>query len=221
MPTTPRATSILGGLLCVVLFPAAAHAQSAIAGAVRDTSGAVLPGVTIEAASPVLIEKVRSVITNEQGQYTIVDLRPGVYTVTFMLPGFSTLVRSGVELSADFTATINVELRLGGVEETVTVTGESPIVDVSSTARTQVLTRELLDTIPTGRTIQALGQLIVGVTLNAPDVGGSRAMQQTYMTTRGLTSANNIVQVDGMMVNGLDGDGAVQQYLNDAMAEEI
>jgi hypothetical protein len=116
---------------------------------------------------------------------------------------------------------VNAELRVGAVEETVTVTGESPVVDVSSTARTQVLTRDMLDAVPTGRTIQALGQLIVGVSLNVPDVGGSRAMQQTYMTTRGLTSANNIVQVDGMMVNGLDGDGAVQQYFNDAMASEI
>ena len=215
------AASALAVFTLLVLLPTAARAQSAIAGTVKDSSGAVLPGVTVEAASPVLIEKIRSVTTNDQGQFTIVDLRPGVYTVTFTLTGFSTLVRADIVLPSDFTATIDGQMRVGALEETVTVTGESPVVDVSSTAKTQVLTREVLDAIPTGRTIQGLAQLIVGVSLNVPDVGGSRAMQQTYMTTRGLTSANNIVQVDGMMVNGLDGDGAVQQYFNNAMAEEI
>ena len=217
-----RALTAVSLLACLLLFlPATVFGQSAITGVVRDASGAVLPGATIEAASPALIERVRSVVSDGQGIYRIVDLRPGVYSVTFSLSGFNTVRRDGLELPADFTATVNAELRVGTVEETVTVTGESPVVDVSSTARTQVLTRDILDAVPTGRTIQALGQLIVGVTLNAPDVGGSRAMQQTYMTTRGLTSANNVVQVDGMMVNGLDGDGAVQQYFNDAMAEEI
>ncbi len=203
------------------LFPTFAVAQSAIAGTVRDSSGAVLPGVSVEAASPVLIEKVRSVVTNDQGQFTIVDLRPGVYTVTFALAGFNTFVREGLELPTDFTATISAEMRVGALEETVTVTGSSPVVDVASTARVQVLTRETLDAIPTGRNIYAMAQLVTGIALNAPDVGGSRAMQQTYMSTRGLTSANNIVQVDGLMINGLDGDGAVQQYINNAMIQEM
>ncbi len=204
-----------------IALPTIALAQSAIAGTVKDTSGGVLPGVTVEAASPVLIEKVRTVITNEQGQFTIVDLRPGLYSVTFTLPGFNTFVRNALELPTDFTATINVELRVGVLEETVTVTGESPIVDVSSTARVQVLDREALDALPTGRSIYSMAQLVPGINLNAPDTGGSRAMQQTYMSTRGLTSANNIVQVDGMMINGLDGDGAVQQYVNNAFIQEM
>jgi hypothetical protein len=214
-------SAILVVLGSIVVFPSLAVAQSAIAGTARDPSGAVLPGVTVEASSTVLIEKVRTAITNDQGQFTIVDLRPGIYAVKFTLAGFNTYVRDGLELPADFTATINAEMRVGVLEETVTVTGESPVVDVSSTARVQVLTRELLDAVPTGRTIQGLAQLIVGVSLNVPDVGGSRAMQQTYMGTRGLTSANNIVQVDGLMVNGLDGDGAVQQYFNNAMVQEM
>lgn len=221
MTKTSFAISVFVVLVCLTVLPTASHAQSAIAGTVRDTSGAVLPGVTVEAASPVLIEKVRSVTTNDQGQYTIVDLRPGVYTVTFTLIGFSSFVRAGLELPSDFTATINADMKVGVREETITVTGQSPVVDVSSTAKTQVLTREILDAIPTGRTIQGLAQLIVGVSMSSPDVGGSRAMQQTYMATRGLTSANNIVQVDGLMVNGLDGDGAVQQYFNNAMADEM
>jgi len=199
----------------------AAYAQSAISGTVKDTSGGGMPGVTIEAASPVLIEKVKTTISDSSGFYRLTDLRPGPYTITFTLPGFNTFRRDGVELSADFTATINAELKVGALEETITVTGESPIVDVSSTSRVQVLSREVLDAVPSGRTIFAMAQLVTGVNLNAPDVGGSRGMQQTYMSTRGLTSANNIVQVDGMMINGLDGDGAVQQYVNNQFIQEM
>src|SRR5688572_31788687 len=107
-------------VLVCVLVPSAAYAQAAITGVVRDASGGVLPGVTVEAASPVLIEKVRSVATDASGQYRIVDLRPGVYSVTFELPGFSTVRREGVELSGTFVATINADLRLGTLEETIT-----------------------------------------------------------------------------------------------------
>ena len=179
------------------------------------------PGVTVEAASPVLIERVKSVVSDGNGSYRITDLRPGLYTVTFTLPGFNTYKRDALELPSDFTATLNAELKVGALEETITVTGESPIVDVSSTARTQVLSREVLDAIPSGRTIYGMSQLVTGVALAGPDVGGSRAMQQTYMSTRGLTSANNIVQIDGLMINGLDGDGAVQQYINNQMIQEM
>src|SRR2546428_12000126 len=141
-------------LVCVALTPGAARAQSAIAVVVKDTSGAVLPGVTVEASSDMLIEKTRSVITNGQGQYTIVDLRPGVYNVSSTLPGFSVFRRDGIELPANFTATINADMKVGALEESVTVSGQSPVVDVQSTARTTVLSREVLDSIPTGRTIQ-------------------------------------------------------------------
>src|SRR5689334_11873944 len=96
--------------------------SGAIAGIVRDTTGAVLPGVTVEAASPALIEKTRSVTTDEQGNYKIVDLRPGVYTVTFTLSGFSTVKRESLELNTNFTATVNADLKVGSLEETVTVT---------------------------------------------------------------------------------------------------
>jgi len=213
--------SRIGVILVVVsvVAPASAAAQSAIAGTVRDVSGAAMPGVTVEAASPVLIEKVKATVSDGNGGYRIADLRPGIYTVTFRLPGFNTFRREGLELPADFTATLNAELSVGALEETVTVTGVSPVVDVSSSARVQTLDRELLDTLPTGRSIFSMAQLVPGVSLNQPDVGGSRAMQQTYMTTRGLTSANNIVQVDGMMINGLDGDGAVQQYINNSFVQ--
>jgi hypothetical protein len=204
-----------------ILISTSAYAQSVITGTVRDASGAAMPGVTVEAASPVLIEKVKSVVSDGNGNYRITDLRPGVYSVSFSLTGFNTYRREGLELPADFTATLNAELKVGALEETITVTGESPIVDVSSTSRTQVLSREVLDAVPTGRTIYGMSQLVTGVQLSTPDVGGSRAMQQSYMSTRGLTSANNIVQIDGLMINGLDGDGAVQQYINNQMIQEM
>lgn len=211
----------LSVLVSLLVSAATAYAQSSITGVVRDASGAVLPGVTVEAASDVLIERSKTVVSDGQGLYRIVDLRPGVYTLTFTLPGFNGLRREGLELSADFIMTVNVEMRVGVIEETVTVTGESPVVDVQSTSRVQTLSREALDVIPTGRSIFSMAQLVTGVSLNSPDVAGSRAMQQTYMSARGLTSANNIVQVDGLMINGLDGDGAVQQYINEAMVQEM
>src|SRR5216684_8472230 len=123
---------VLFGLLIV---PSLASAQSAISGLVRDATGAVLPGVTVEAASPVLIEKVRTVVSDDQGRYTIVDLRPGTYTVTFTLTGFNTLKRDGVDLPGNFTMTLNADLHVGSLQESVTVSGATPIVDVQSTQR--------------------------------------------------------------------------------------
>ena len=169
-------------LLCVgcMLLPATAWAQADsgnIAGVVRDTSGAVMPGVTVEASSPALIEKVRSVITDSQGLYRIVNLRPGTYTVTFALPGFSTVKREGISLSTGFTANVNADLKVGSLEETVTVTGESPIVDTQNVEQQQTLSREILDAIPTSRRPAQFITLIVGADGGANastlhDVGG-------------------------------------------------
>ena len=122
-------------LICLVSVPSLIYAQGAITGVVKDTSGAVLPGVTVEAASPALIEKVRAAVTDGSGQYRIIDLRPGTYTVTFTLTGFNSVRREGIELTGSFVSTVNIELRVGSLEETITVTGESPIVDVQSIRR--------------------------------------------------------------------------------------
>jgi hypothetical protein len=205
----------------VLFLSTAAYAQSAIVGVVKDSSGASMPGVTVEASSDVLIEKVKSTISDGDGAYRIADLRPGTYTVTFTLTGFKTFKRDGLQLPSEFTATVNAELGIGSLEETITVTGASPVVDVTSAAKTSVLNREAIDLIPTGRSIQGLGQLVVGVSLNLPDTGGARAMQQTYMSTHGMTTANTTVLVDGQMTNGLQGDGAIQSYYNDAMNAEM
>src|SRR5262249_10131521 len=155
------------------------RAQTAIAGVVKDTSGAVMPGVTVEAASPALIERVKSAITDDRGQYKIIDLRPGTYTVTFTLPGFNTVRREGIELSTDFTATVNADLAVGTLQENVTVTSAAPIVDLQNVQKNRIVTSQVIDTLPVGRTFQSLSQLIPGVTIRpaggvagVQDVGG-------------------------------------------------
>src|SRR5438128_7041124 len=147
MLDTTRA--VILALIASLGAPAVLSAQSAstgsIAGVARDASGAVLPGVTVEAASPALIEKVRTVTTDGQGQYKIVELRPGTYTVTFTLPGFRTVKREAVELTTGFTATVNVEMVVGGLEETVTVSGASPVVDIQNSRTQAVFSDQVLD----------------------------------------------------------------------------
>jgi hypothetical protein len=123
-------------LAAIVLFPALASAQS-LTGVVRDGSGGVLPGVTVEAASPVLIEKVRTVVSDGSGQYRLENLPPGTYAVTYTLPGFSTVKRDAVQVTTGVTVTLNADMRVGGVQETITVTGETPVVDVQNSTRVQ------------------------------------------------------------------------------------
>ena len=118
----------------VGLFPSILYAQASITGTVKDALGALLPGVTVEASSPALIEKVRSAVTDGTGQYRIVDLRPGTYAVTFTLAGFSSVKREGIELTGSFTATVNADLQVGSIAETVTVSGAAPMVDVDGGA---------------------------------------------------------------------------------------
>src|SRR6188472_2579172 len=217
-----------GAFLCLVLLPAAALAQQAtIAGVVKDTSGAVLPGVTVEASSPALIEKTRSAVTDGSGQYKIIQLRPGTYTVTFTLPGFSVVKRDNVELTADFTATINAELKVGALEETITVSAESPVVDVQNITTRTVMTRDVLDAIPTGRNIQAVGIMIPGTTIAqggggalSRDVGGSGNLQQSPLQYRG--SGDTVQTIEGLRLNNLCAQGAYSGvYWNDGSFEEF
>ncbi|HET9358969.1 MAG TPA: carboxypeptidase regulatory-like domain-containing protein [Vicinamibacterales bacterium] len=214
-------------LVCVVFWPASAAAQSEIAGVVRDATGGVLPGVTVEAASPALIEKARAVVSDRGGNYRIVSLRPGVYKVTFTLPGFTRVVREGIELTSDFTASIDAELKVGALEETVTVTSESPIVDTQSITSRHVMTRETLDLLPTGRNIQAVGIMIPGTALAvggggalSRDVGGSGQLQQSPLQYRG--SADTVQTIEGLRLNNLEAQGAYSGvYWNDASFEEL
>src|SRR5438132_735061 len=158
------------------LIPSLSFAQSTggIAGVVKDTSGGVIPGVSVEAASPALIERVRTVVTDTEGQYKVVDLRPGIYTVTFSLQGFKTVRRDGIELTSSFTATVNAEMGVGTLEETVTVSGQASTVDVQNVVQQRVLSRNVMDDVPVGtKTLVALGVLIPGVVPAAQDVGGT------------------------------------------------
>jgi hypothetical protein len=201
----------------LVVLPSNAFAQAAIAGVVKDSTGAALPGVTVEASSPALIERVRSAITDGAGQYRIIDLSPGTYDVTFTITGFKPIRRAGIILEGNFTAPVNVELEVGNLNETVTVTGESPVVDVVSNRTTVVVNREMLDAIPTGtRSLQARAYLIPG-TMVTPVGSG-----QTSMTIYGSQASDQVVMVDGMRLNLLEGQGQFSGiYLNDGMAQEI
>jgi hypothetical protein len=205
---------ILFVVACLVLVPAAAYAQASIAGVARDTSGAVLPGVTVEAASPALIEKVRSVTTDGTGQFKIVDLRPGTYSVTFTLPGFNTFKRDGIELAGTFTATVNADMRVGALEETVTVTGEASVVDVQSVTQQVTLGKDVLDAIPAGRNQHNFANLIPG--MNGPlDYGGTNNLNLNTITVHGSRADDQRVMVDGMSISATSGNGQLSNFIPD------
>lgn len=219
--TKPTLRSLMMVFALIAFMPSLARAQSAIGGTVKDTTGAVMPGVTVEASSPALIEKVRSAITDTAGVYHIENLFPGTYTVTFTLPGFTTVKREGLELPSNFTATVNAELRVGALEETVVVSGASPVVDTTSTARAQVITRELLDQLPTGKTAQLAAALVPGVFMAVPDVAGAQAVNQNNTTAHGFVGSQTTVLLDGIQLQGMCGDGSTQSYSNVQNYEEI
>ena len=182
-----------------LLAPVAAWAQSSITGVVRDTSGGVLPGVTVEAASPALIEKVRSVATDAQGLFRIVDLRPGPYTVTFSLAGFTTDRRTGIELRAEFTATVDIELAVGTLAETITVSGEAPLVDTRSARAQTQYAAETLQSLPGNGRLSTLISVLPGAVLNNEGDRASGALSDRSQTRFAIHGAPNAQPViDGM-----------------------
>jgi hypothetical protein len=211
-----RTTGAACLLALFLMAPSSAFAQASITGIVRDTSGAVLPGVTVEASSPALIEKVRTSTTDGNGQYRIVDLRAGDYTVTFSLQGFTTVKREGVTLEGSFTATINGELRVGALTETITVTGESPIVDVQSVKRQMVLDNEIISAIPSSRSYNNLIQLIpqsvnqAGAPTDVQVVPG-----MVVFGGFGGRSNEGRVNVDGISVGSAFNGAGVSSYIVD------
>src|SRR5256885_8794790 len=171
------------GLLALAVFPASAFAQATLAGAAKDASGAVLPGVTVEAASSALIEKTRTALTDGSGQYQIVDLRPGTYTVTFTLAGFSAIKREGVEISGAGTITINADMRIGNVTETINVTGEVPIVDIQSSKRQAVLENTVINELPVAR---GYGAILAAIpTLQGAGASSSSSVNPSFFTAHG------------------------------------
>jgi hypothetical protein len=213
-----RKVALVAGALMVVglwaaAVPGEALAQSSIAGVVRDSSGGVLPGVTVEAASSALIEKVRSVVTDARGQYRIVNLQPGTYSVTFTLSGFNTVRRDAIALPSDFVATVNVDLPVGALEETITVQGESPIVDVQSAKRQRTLDSELIQAIPSARSYNGLVRLIPSMTGGSNNVVLSPGM--IVFGGQGGRGNEGRVQVDGLNTGASLNGGGVSGYRQD------
>jgi hypothetical protein len=215
------ASAAVAASMGFVLLPSVALAQSGFTGLVKDASGGVLPGVTVEATSPALIEKARSVVTDAQGRFAIIDLRPGIYKLTFTLSGFSTLVQDGIDLPSNFTATVNADLKLGTVEETLTVSGQAPVVDVQNAQRTTVLPRQLLDAVPVPRMYQAEGALAVGTRVSDQNVGGARSAVNPRLTAHMSVTKDTTIDVDGMKMNTLVGGGDSHPDHNDAMTQEV
>jgi hypothetical protein len=207
-------------LFVVLLLRGTVFAQAAITGVVKDPSGAVLPGVTVEAASPVLIEKIRSVTTDATGQYRIVDLRPGTYTVTFLLTGFSSVKREGIELSGTFVASINADLRVGALQETVTVTGETPIVDVQSAKVQNTVGKDILTAIPTSRNATGLQALIPGMVTTGDSGGITGGTGGGASSMHGGRPSDSRTLADGLNM-GWAGANSNAAVVNVAGAQEV
>jgi Carboxypeptidase regulatory-like domain len=226
-----RGIARIAAVAVLLALPSPAATQTAagsIAGLVKDASGAVIPGVTVEASSPALIEKVRTAQTDTEGRYQIVELRPGTYTVTFTLQGFSTVRREGIELTTGFTANVNADLKVGDVTETITVSGQSPVVDLQNTKQQVVMTRDVIENVPTGRSFQNLGVLIPGVsggqvvgsTINQ-DVGGGSGQSFMTLSIHGGRFQDQRIDLDGMSTSAwtrpdssaiVFADGNIEEY---------
>ena len=214
-----RVALMLFGL--VAFAPIMAYAQASITGVVRDASGGVLPGVTVETTSPALIEKSRTVVTDGNGQYRFEALRPGSYALTFTLSGFSTVRREGVELTGSFVATIDVELRVGALQETITVTGESPLVDVQRTTQQRVFDSSTIEAIPAGRSHIDMVVLIPGLAAAQPgrgglaDVGGTNNLQNTTFQIHGGRTSDTRLQLDGVRLGNVLSGGEFSNFVPD------
>jgi hypothetical protein len=207
--------------MSLALLPATALAQASITGVVKDPSGAVLPGVTVEVASPALIEKVRTAVTDGGGQYRFVDLRPGTYTVAFTLTGFSTTRREGIELTGTFVAAIDADMRVGALEETITVTGQTPIVDTQRTTQQRVFDQAVIESIPVGRSHINMAVLIPGLAASQPgrgalaDVGGTNNLQNTQFSIHGGRTSDTRLQLDGVRVGNVLSPGEFSNFVPD------
>jgi hypothetical protein len=221
MEALMRATVMSVAVLAVLIVaPSSALAQAVIAGVVTDASGAVLPGVTVEATSPALIEKLRSVVTDGAGQYRIEDLRPGTYAVVFSLTGFSQVRREGVELTGSFTATIDANLRVGSLEETITVTAESPIVDVQSSKREMTISNDVIRAIPNQRNYGSMVAMVPGVVTNVNDPAAGTVT--TQFPVHGGRANESRMLIDGLNVGNPPGGNQPPTYVADiGNAQEI
>jgi Carboxypeptidase regulatory-like domain len=192
-----RMTCVLAGAL-LVLLPSLAFAQGTLTGTVRDAQGIAMPGVTVEASSPVLIEKARTVVTDNAGQYRIIELNPGTYTLSFALDGFHTVKREGIQLAGAAILTIPVEMRVGGIQETVTVVGETPVVDIQRVQRETVLSSEVIAALPGTRAYGSLLNATPGLTVDNNGLNATPTM--TFFSARGGSINEGRVTINGMVV---------------------
>jgi carboxypeptidase family protein len=202
-------------LAVVVLLPSLASAQGTLTGTVKDESGAILPGVTVEASSPALIEKVRTAVTDSAGQYRIVGLNPGTYSLTFTLPGFNVVRREGIELTGTTTLTIPIDLAVGALQETITVTGETPVVDVQSVQRQTVLSADVIATIPATRAVGSLLNVTPGIVVDNNALAATPTM--TFFSARGGPTNEGRMTVNGMTVAAPFNGGGVSTYVLDSV----
>jgi hypothetical protein len=217
----PRGVVVLG-FACLLLFPALAHAQATLAGVVRDGTGAVLPGVTVEATSLVLIERARVAVTDNTGQYRITELPPGTYTLTFTLTGFSVVKRADVEVRGSGVVPVNADMRVGALQETITVTGESPLVDTQSTRRETVITADVIATLPVTRSYGTLLAAIPGIVTDNASRGAMTDPFMTFFTSNGGRGNEGRMLIDGMPVAASFNGGGVSTFIYDvANAQEM
>jgi hypothetical protein len=210
-----RAGAWLIVVLCLAV-PSVARAQASLTGTVRDASGGALPGVTVEASSPALIERTRVAVTDSSGRYRIVDLRPGTYGLTFTLPGFSTFRRDSIVLEGSFTATVDAALRVGSLEETITVTGESPVVDVQSVRRQTVIDSDVITAIPVTRSYNSLMQLMPNTITQAGAASDIQIVPgMVVFGGSGGRSNEGRVNVDGISVGSAFNGAGVSSYIPD------
>ncbi len=197
------------------LLPSLAMAQGTLTGTVRDNSGAVLPGVTVEAASPAIQGVVRTVVTDGAGIYRIVELPPGTYSLSASLPGFSVVKREGLILSGSAVLTIPIDMRVGAIEETVTVTGESPVVDVQTVRRETVLDQEVIASVPGARTVGNLLNATPGLTVDGNGLNPTPTM--TFFSARGGQTNEGRMTVNGLTVAAAFNGGGVSSYILDTV----
>jgi hypothetical protein len=216
MRSTGRIVAVLACLALVqAIFPTLAHAQATLAGVVRDTSGAVLPGATVEASSTALIEKTRTAVSDGTGQYRITDLPPGTYNVTFSLAGFNAVQRQGVQVAGSGVIPINAEMRVGALQETITVTGETPLVDTQSTRREMVINAETLATLPVTRSYGTLLAAIPGITTDNTSRGAMTEPFMTFFTSNGGRANEGRMLINGLPVAASFNGGGVSTFIYD------
>jgi hypothetical protein len=199
----------------ILLIPTLAFAQATITGTVRDTSGGVLPGVTVEATSPALAGTARTVVSDNAGIYRIIDLPPGAYSVTATLPGFKTIKQDNVQVGGSATLTIPFQLSVGGLEETITVTSETPVVDLQSVKRETVLDQDVIASVPGARTVGNLLHATPGLTVDGNGINPTPTM--TFFSARGGQTNEGRMTVNGLTVAAAFNGGGVSSYILDTV----